>query len=116
MVEGNSVATVNNIVGHEFLFRLSIISQLTSIIIFVLLAFVLYRLLKQVNQYHAKLLVAFVIVQVPIVFLSETFNFTSLMIAKGEILQAVQTEQKQELVMLLLNMHSYGLVTLEIFW
>ena len=116
MVEGNPAATTNNILAHEFLFRLSIISQFTSIIMFMLLALVLYRLFKQVNQYQAKLLVAFVVVQVPMVFLLETFNFTSLMIAKGEILQAVQTVQKQDLVMLLLNMHSYGMMTLEIFW
>jgi hypothetical protein len=116
MVEGNPAATTNNILAHEFLFRLSIISQFTSIIMFVLLALVLYRLLKQVNQYQANLLVTFVVVQVPITFLLETFNFTSLMIAKGEILQAVQTEQKQYLVMLLLNIHSYGLLTSEIFW
>jgi hypothetical protein len=116
MVEGNPAATTNNILAHEFLFRLSIISQLTSIIIFVLLALVLYRLFKQVNQYQAKLLFAFVLVQVPVTFLLETFNFTSLMIAKGEILQAIQTERKQDLVMLLLNIHSYGLVTSEIFW
>jgi hypothetical protein len=116
MVEGNPAATTNNILAHEFLFRLSIISQFTSIIIFVLLALVLYRLFNQVNQYQAKLLVAFVVVQVPMTFLLETFNFTSLMIAKGEILQAVQTEQKQDLVMMLLNIHSYGLVTSEIFW
>jgi hypothetical protein len=38
------------------------------------------------------------------------------MIAKGEILQAIPTEQKQALVMLLLEIHSYGLVTSEIFW
>src|SRR2546423_4658459 len=116
VVEDNPAATTNNIITHEFLFRLSIISQLTSTIIFVLLAFVLYRLLNQVNRYQAKLLVAFVVVQVPIVFLLETLSFTSLMIAKGGILQSVQMEQKQNLVMLLLNIHSYGLVTLEIFW
>jgi Domain of unknown function (DUF4386) len=116
MIEGNPAATANNILAHEFLFRLSIVSQFFSIIVFVLLAFVLYRLFKQVNMHYAKLLVAFVVVQVPMVFLFETFNFTSLMIARGEILQAVQTEQKQNLVMLLLNLHSYGMMTLEIFW
>jgi hypothetical protein len=69
-----------------------------------------------VNQYQATLLVAFVVVQVPIVFLLETFKFTSLMIAKDTILKTVQTDQKQDLVMLLLNMHSYGMMVLEIFW
>ena len=116
MVEENPAATTNNILAHEFLFRLSIISQFTSTIIFVLLALVLYRLLQQVNHYQAKLMVAFVVVQVPIVFLLETCNFTSLMIVRGEILHAAQTEQKQDLVMLLLNIHSYGMTTLEIFW
>ena len=38
------------------------------------------------------------------------------MIAKGEILQAFQTEQKQDLIMLLLKVHGYGIMTLEIFW
>jgi len=116
MIEGNAAATTNNIHVHEFLFRLSIISQFISTIMFVLLAFVLCRLLRQVNQYQAKLLVVFVVVQVPIVFLLETFKFTSLMIANGEILQTAQTEQKQDLTILLLNMHSYGIMTLEIFW
>jgi hypothetical protein len=116
MVDGNAAATINNILAHEFLFRLSIVSQFFSMIVFVLLAFSLYRLFKQVNGHNAKLLVTFVVVQVPMAFLFELFNFTSLMIAKGEILHAVQTEQKEDLVMLLLNMHSYGIMTLEIFW
>ena len=38
------------------------------------------------------------------------------MIAKGEILQSLPPEQKQNLVMLLLNIHGYGLITSEIFW
>lgn len=116
LVEGNAVATTNNILTHEFLFRLSIISQFASTIIFVVLALVLFRLLRQVNQHLAILLVIFVIVQVPIVFLIETFNFSALMIANGEIYHAVQTEQKQDLVLLLINMHAYGIVVLEIFW
>ena len=58
IVTGNPAATTNNILAHEFLFRLSIISQFTSTIIYVLLALVLYRLFKQVNQYQAKLLFA----------------------------------------------------------
>jgi uncharacterized protein DUF4386 len=116
MVEGNPAVTSNNILAHEFLFRLSIISQFTSLIVFVLLAFVLYRLLKQVNEFLAKVLVTLVVVQVPMVFLFETLNFTALMIAKGAILKAVETDQKQDLVLLLLNMHTYGMMILEIFW
>jgi hypothetical protein len=116
LVDGNPAATTNNILAHEFFFRLSIVAQFCSIIVFVLLALTLYRLFKQVNGNLARLLVVFVVVQVPMVFLFETFNFTALMIAKGEIWQNVQTEQKQDLIMLLLNLHSYGIMILEIFW
>ncbi len=116
IVKGNTAATLNNLLAHEFMFRLSIVSQLASTIIFFLLAFVLYRLFKQVNHFQAKLLLAFVLVQVPITFVFETISFTSLMIAKSEILQSVATDQKQALVTLLLKIHSYGLVTSEIFW
>jgi len=116
LVKNNAAATTNNILSHEFLFRLSIMSQLASAIIFLYLAFVLYRLFKQVNHHQAGLLVAFVLAQVIITFVFETFNFTSLMIAKGEVLQSLPAEQKQAWVMLLLKMHSYGLAVQEIFW
>jgi hypothetical protein len=116
LVNGNPLATVDNILAHEFLFRLSIISQLASAIIFLYLAFVLYRLFKQVNQFQAGLLVAFVLAQVITTFVFETFSFTSIMIAKNEILQSLQPDMKQNLVMLLLKIHSYGITIQEIFW
>jgi hypothetical protein len=116
IVDNNAAATTNNILADEFLFRLSIIGQLTSLILFILLALVLYRLFKQVNQFQAKLLVVFVFVQVPIVFLLEILNFTSLMIAKDVILKSVQTEQRQNLIMLFIAMHQFGMMMLEIFW
>jgi Domain of unknown function (DUF4386) len=116
LVDGNGQATIQNILLHEFLFRLSIISQFASTIIFVFLAITLYKIFSQVNKQQAILLLVFVAVQVPIVFILETFNFTGLMIAKGELLQALQTEQKQNFVMLLLNLHAYGMAVLEIFW
>ena len=116
MGEGNAASTVNNILTHEFLFRTGVVSQLISNTLFVLLVSVLYRLLKHVNEYHAKLMMAFVLVQVPIAFLIETFKITSLMILKGEIMKAIEPAQKQDLVMLFLNIHTYGTIILEIFW
>ena len=50
MVRGDAVATANNILANEFLFRSGIASIIISQVIFVLLAFALYRLLKQVNE------------------------------------------------------------------
>jgi len=116
LVNGNPAATNTNILTHEFMFRLSIVSQLASAVIFLYLAFVLYRLFKNVNQFQAGLLVAFVLAQVITTFVFETFNFTALMIAKDQILVTLQPDIKQNLVMLLLKMHGYGITIQEIFW
>jgi hypothetical protein len=116
MVEGDPAATTHNILAHEFMFGLSIVSQFTGNILYVLLVLMLYRLLRGVNEYQAKLMVVLVVMQATLVFLFETFHLTSLIIAKGEILKTLQPEQKQNLIMLLLNIHGYGNTTLEIFW
>jgi hypothetical protein len=60
-------------------------------------------------------MVALVIVQVPVVFLIETFKITSLMILKGEVLKTLAPEQLQDLAMMFLKIHGYGLSMLEIF-
>ena len=116
IVRGDAVATANNILANEFLFRTGIVIHLISVTLFLFLVLVLYRLLKQVNEHQAKLMVALVIVQVPIVFLIETCRITSLLILKGEVLKALDTEQLQDLAFLFLKVHGYGISTVEIFW
>lgn len=116
IVRGDAAATANNLIANEFLFRSGIVSHLICETLFVFLALVLYRLFKQVNEHEAKLMVALVIVQIPIVFLIESFNITSLMILKGEVLKGLELEQKQDFAMLFLNIRRYGMLTLEIFW
>ncbi len=116
MVRGDTVATANNILAHEFLFRTSIVNDLISSIIWVFMVLVLYRMFKQVNERQAKLLVAFVFVQIPVVFITDAFNLTSLMILKGEILKTFELTQRQDLAMLFLKINDYGVLTLEMFW
>jgi len=116
MVKGDAAATAHNILANEFLFRTGIVSNLVSVTTFLFLAFVLYRLFKQVSERQAKALVALVIVQVPIVFVIETCKITSLMILKGEALKTFAPEQLQDLSMLFLKIHTYGIQTVEIFW
>lgn len=116
IVKDDAVATAKNILTHEFLFRAGIINNLISNTIFLLLVLVLYRLLKQVNENQAKLMVALVIVQIPAVFLMEAFNITSLMILKGELLQTFGLNQRQDLAMLFLRINDSGTLILEMFW
>jgi hypothetical protein len=116
MVPGDAVATANNILANEFLFRTSIFNDLVSSTLWVFMVLVLYRLFKSVGERQAKLMVALVIVQIPAAFFMEAFNITSLMILKGEILKTFELSQRQDLAMLFLKIGDYGVLTLELFW
>lgn len=116
IVQGNAVATANKILANEFVFRTGIINDIISATLWVLMALVFYRLFKQVNERQAKLLVTLVIVQIPVFFLMEAFNITSLMLFKGEILKTFELSQRQDLAMLFFKINSYGSIILESFW
>lgn len=115
-MRGDAAATAQNILSHEFLFRTSIINDLISHTLWVFMVLILYRMFKQVSGRQARLLVALVIVQIPVVFIMEGFNITSLMIFKGEILKTFALAQRQDLAMLFLKINDYGVLTLEMFW
>ncbi len=115
-MRGDAAATAQNILSHEFLFRASIINDLISHVIWVFMVLILYRMFKQVSERQSRLLVAFVIVQIPVVFIMEAFNIASLMIFKGGILKTFELAQRQDLGTLFLKMNDYGVLTLELFW
>jgi hypothetical protein len=92
------------------------INDLLSSTVWVFLVFALCRLFKQVSERQVKLLIAFVFVQIPTVFIMEAFNIASLMIFKGEILKTFELTQRQDLAMLFLKINDYGTVALATFW
>jgi hypothetical protein len=116
LVQDNPAATMANVVSHEFIVRFSIVSQLTSAVLFIYLAFVLYRLFKKVNHFQAGLLVAFVLAQLITTFVFETFTFTAIRIAVGDILKSAPLDQRQNLVLLMLKIHGWGISIQEILW
>lgn len=116
IVPGDSVSTAKNMITNELLFRTGVLNDIISNTIFLFLVLVLYRLFKQVNDNQAKLMFALVIVQIPVAFMMEAFNITSLMILKGEILKTFELSQRQDLAMLFLKINDYGTLPLEMFW
>lgn len=116
IVRGDAVATANKILANEFVFRTGIINDLISSTIWVFMVLILYQMFKSVNECQAKLLVAFVFVQIPTVFIMDAFNITSLMILKGEILKTFELTQRQDMAILFLKISDYGVLTLETFW
>ena len=116
MVHEDAAATAKNIIANEFLFRTSTICDILSNITFIFLALVLYRLLKQVNERQANTMVVLVLVQIPVVFIMEALNISSLMIFKGEILKSFELNQRQDVAMSFLKINSSMTLTLEVFW
>jgi Domain of unknown function (DUF4386) len=115
-VRGDATGTAQKMLAHEFLFRTGIAGNLISQTLFVFLALAFYRLLKSVNEHHAKLMVALVLVSIPITFICESFQITALLILKGEVLPSLPPQQQQEWAMAFLKMNSNGILVVEIFW
>jgi hypothetical protein len=115
-VKGNPAATADNILANEFLFRTGIVSHLLSSVAFLLLAFFLYKLLKEVNQHWARIMVGLVAIQTPIVFVMEALKVSAIMTLKGEVLKTLATAEAQNLAFVFIKIHGYGIMTLEIFF
>jgi hypothetical protein len=117
IVRGNAVATADNILAHETMFRLAILADLVGSVIFICLALALYRLLSSVNKTWAGLMVAFVLVSAAVGFLNTLNNIAALTLFRGaDFLTAFDKPQRDALGMLLIRLHSQGIFINEIFW
>ena len=116
-VPGDVVATANNIRASALLFRLSIVSSLATAIVTLLVALVLYKLLKPVNKAQAVLMVVFALAAAPIGMLNELNHFAVLLLLNGaDYLKVFSVDQLHAQVMFFLNLHHYGSFITQIFW
>lgn len=117
-VPGNATATANNIAAHETLFRLGIVIDLFSGILWIFIVMALYRLLKAVDQNHAVLMVILGGVMVTIInFLVTLNNAAALILVRGaDFLSVFDKPQRDALAMLFLRIHGQGILAAEIFW
>ena len=117
LVPGNASATANNIVAHEALFRLGIVSGLVEAVIFTFVALALYRLLKGVDQKIAAVMVIFVLISAAIRFVNELNNLAALILVRsGDFFSILEKPQRDAFAMLFLRLHGQGNVANEIFW
>ena len=114
VVWDNATTTFNNIVANETLFRLGILSALICYTAFLLLPFVLYKLLKPVNKSYAVLMVVFAVVSIPISFINIGNKFSILtLISKADFLKV---DNIHEQVLFYLHLYSNGNQIASIFW
>lgn len=109
IVPGDVALTVSNIMSHEMLFSLSIMSALLLQLVNLFVVLFLYKLLKPVNKIIARLMVMFIMLATPIAMLNELNQTAVLMLLNS-------ANQSQVLVSLFLDLQEYGIQTVGIFW
>ena len=116
-VTGDATATANNIVTSEFTFRLSIISNLVSSVLYIFLALSLGKLFKEVDAKYVKLMLSLVIIAVPIGIYNVINLITAQSLAGGtDFLGTFEQEQRNDLALFFLHLYNSGLSLAGIFW
>jgi len=117
IVRGNATATADNILTHETLFRLGIVGDLFTPVIFICLGIAIYRLLSGVNKTWASLMLTFVVVSSAVGFVNVLNNIAALTLFHGaDFLTVLEKPLRDALGMLFIRLHSQGNLINEIFW
>jgi hypothetical protein len=117
MVSGDAAATIRNIEASELLYRSGVYIGLLSGLIYLLVALALYRLLKEVSESQAILMVTFVVIAVAATF-ANSFNELAVLIILSEpdFLSAFDAAQLEGVAYLFVRLQSHGIQIIQIFW
>jgi hypothetical protein len=116
VVPGDPSATLANIATSEALFRLGIVAGSICYTAFLLLPFVLYKLLGSVRRDAAVLMVACAVVSVPISFVNLLHKVNIVALLSRPELRVLSAEQLRNEVALSLAAYGNGFLVSKIFW
>ena len=117
IISGDVVATANNIVASQGLFRAGFAIELVSAVFFLLAAWALYVLLKPVNKNLALLFLLLNLGGVAVECLNALNLFADLQFLSGaNYLNVFQTGQLQAMAMSSLNLYTSGFLIAQIFF
>ena len=109
IVAGDAAATAENVLAHANLFRFGIVAELLGQVVFVLLAFALYDLLKVVHRRRAVAMVALVLIAVGLTALNMVNQAAALLVLDGGAWTAAfEPAQRQALAAFFLDLHGFG--------
>jgi len=117
IVSGDAIATANNIVSSQGLFRVGFVTELVSAVFFVLAAWTLYILLKPVNKNLALLFLLLNLGGIVVECLNALNLFAALQfLSSTNYLNAFQTGQLQAIAMSFLDLYTSGFAIAQIFF
>lgn len=112
----NASTTFQNITTSETLFRFGIASGLLCYIFFLFLPLALYKLLREVNENIAKLMVILALISVPMYFINVQNELTALSLIKApNYLKVFNQEQIQSQVLFYIDQYDEGMRLIHIF-
>ena len=116
-VPGDAAATAEKIVANATLFRLGFVADLIQTTLFMFVGLALYRLLRQVSENVARVMVVFVAIATSLILANMIHHLAALLVATEPSYAAdLGVAGSQSLVLLLLDMHHYGYLIAQIFF
>jgi len=108
-VHGNAAATANNIATHEWLFRFGIVSYLLGGVLWLFVPLALYRLLKEVDNALAVVMVILgSLMQTPTFVINTVTDAAALLLVRGaDFLSVFDKPQREALAMFFLALHNH---------
>jgi hypothetical protein len=116
-VMGSAALTVQHILSTESQYIISILFSIVGQIAFVFLALALYRLLENVNQSQAKLMLTLVIISVAVMLVNIIFQTAALVfLQRTSYFSAFTKAQVAEITTMFLHLNIIGVYVVDIFW
>jgi Domain of unknown function (DUF4386) len=117
IVFGDAVATANNIMASERLFRIGFVSDILSAVFFLLAAWALYVLLKPVNKNLALLFLLLNLAGVVVESMNMLNLFAALLFLSGaDNLKVFEMGQLKSFAMSFLNLSQSGFMIAQVFY
>jgi hypothetical protein len=117
IVMGDAAATASSIVAHEWQFRIGFVGDLLAGVLFFLVAWALYALLKPVNKNLALLFLLLNLGGVAVRFAIDLNYIAALLLSSGaDTLKVFQADQLQALAMAFLYLQKNGYWASQIFF
>ena len=117
LVPGDATATARNIMAAELTYRIGILTDLVTLLLFIFLVVSLYHLLKDVDRWHAMLMVLLVSAGVTIGLANLLNKLAPLIFLSGADYLSVFTKpQLDALALCFLSLNSNGNTVDTVFW
>jgi len=114
---GDAMTTAANVSANAGLVRASVLADLVQATVFVVLAMVLFAILKDVNRSAARAMLILVAIATTLMCFNEVFQIGALLVSGGSpYAAAFGAGGADALVLLLMDLHHYGFLIAQIFF